>query len=131
MRKIYFIIPIFILIIGLLQLFFFHSQGSGKVTLIYAKIEKPAQKINPLNLNVSNVIILVVNNTGKEAVAICYIKDSNTTIPFNDIYVIFNRKPYGDSIPPRVNNLTILVNASVEIPFSIYLSNTQTLSVNS
>jgi len=71
MRKIYFIIPIFILIIGLLPLFFFHSQGSGKVTLIYAKIEKPAQKTNPLNLNVSNVIILVVNNTGKEAVAIC------------------------------------------------------------
>lgn len=131
MRKIYFIIPVVILIIGLLPLFFFHSQGSGKVVLICAKIEKPTKTQNILDVNVSNAIILVVNNTGKEAVAICYIRDPNNTIPFNDIYVIYNGKPYGDSIPPGFSNLTVLVNASIETPFTIYLSNSQTLTVNS
>lgn len=120
MKKIYFIIPAVILIIGTLPLLLFHSSSS-KVTVIYAKIVKTEK--TEFGINASYCIFMTVDNTGK-AVAICYINSQGNTIPFNDIHVIYDSTLYGDSIPPGENNITILVNTNnLQPPLLIYLSN--------
>ncbi|WP_369609434.1 hypothetical protein [Sulfurisphaera javensis] len=129
MRKIFFLIPIIILIIGIIPFLTSFHSSQGKVIVICSKIGKGYLKIEKeFGLNLTNYVILIINNTGK-TIAICYIRTNSTTISFNDIYVISNGKYYGDSIPSGYNNITILINGTITIPFSIYLSNGETLLV--
>ncbi len=133
MKKIYFIIPLLILIVALIPLIFISHHSSPQIEVLgnatlgygYLTLEKSIGENASMNyINVS------VNNPGNSE-AICYAKNDGNTISFMCIYVFANGKYYGDSIPPGVNNLTIMFNYTIT-PSSIdfYLGNGQNLMVN-
>ncbi|AWR93261.1 hypothetical protein [Acidianus brierleyi] len=133
MKKIYFLIPLIILIIALIPLIFIshHTisqvevEGEGILGYGYLSLEKGiGENISMYYINVT------VNNPGKSE-AICYAKNNDNTISFNCIYVFVNGKYYGESIPPGLNNITILVNHNITLPYlDLYLGNGQNLIIN-
>ncbi|BFI75893.1 hypothetical protein [Sulfurisphaera ohwakuensis] len=114
MRKIYFIIPIVILIVGLIPLLITHVKESSSGTVYIIGNVKVGQSKIPieqkLGINATEYINLTAKNSGNEAIAICYIRQGDTTIPGYNITVIVNgSEEYGSSIPPGINNLTLLI----------------------
>ncbi len=132
MRKIYFLIPIIILIVALIPLAFIphHSnsqievKGEGILGYGYLPLEKGiGENISMYYVNVT------LNNPGKSE-AICYVKNNGNTISFNCIYLFANGKYYGDSIPPGLNNITIMINYNITYSYiDLYLGNGQNLVI--
>ncbi|QIW22755.1 hypothetical protein EWF20_00305 [Sulfolobus sp. S-194] len=138
MRKIYFAIPIVILIAGLIPLLITHVKESssgiiyviGNVKIGYSTI--PIEQ--KLDINATEYINLTVKNSGDEAIAICYIKQGDVTIPGYNITAIVNGiTDYGSSIPPGISNLTLLISGykiEENITAYVYLGNGQLLELN-
>lgn len=120
------------LIIGLIPFIFsFHLSHEGKVSIICARIGQEYINADKLiGLNLTNYVVMVVNNTGSP-VAICYIRTNSTTISFNQIFIVNNNKYLGDTIPSGINNITLLINGTISQQFYVYLSNSQTICVKS
>ncbi len=134
MRKIFFVIPIIVLVISATPLFFIHGRptsdsvdldGTAQVGHGYLSLDR----VIGLNYSTSYVNF-TVDNHGSESEAICYARTDGATISFNDIYVFVDGRYYGQSIPPGVHDLTVVFNynfSSSKVEF--FLSNGDTLCV--
>ncbi|BBG23474.1 hypothetical protein IC006_0758 [Sulfuracidifex tepidarius] len=132
MKKIYFLIPVVVLIVALvpLAILSYHPAPSveptnGVLGHGYLQLEKK------IGENVSMYYVnLTIDNPGKPE-AVCYAENNGNTIPFNYIYIFADGRFYGDSIPSGVNNLTIMIDQNVTLPsLELHLSDGQDLVIN-
>lgn len=133
MKKIYFLIPIIILIIAFIPLVFISSHTTSKVEIEsegilgygYLPLEKEIGENSSMYY-----INVTLNNLGKSE-AVCYAKNGGNTISFNCIYIFVNDKYYGESIPAGLNNITIMINHNITLTYlDLYLEDGQNLIID-
>ncbi|ARM75269.1 hypothetical protein [Acidianus manzaensis] len=138
MKKIYFIIPIILLIIGLIPLIMHvHLSAYNSSEVCVVSNAKVGYSYIPLeyefHINASEYINITVKEIGNEVTAICYISQGGTTIPGFNVTVIANgNRDYGSSIPLGVNNLTLLLTGYTlqNTTADIHLENGQILELD-
>ncbi|AWR96778.1 hypothetical protein DFR86_03875 [Acidianus sulfidivorans JP7] len=137
MNKIYFIIPIILLIIGLIPFFFVHLHGPNNSEVCIIGTPKVGYSYIPIesefHVNASEYINITIKETGNQAEAICYIRQDGNTIPgFNVTVIVNGSRDYGSSIPPGINNITLLLTGYTleNTTAYMYLENGQNIELN-